>query len=182
LTHFIKINFREHVREHVNLAYVERIVARSDGEGWSVITFYGRGNEVIGTSRQPRGWGDVLMPTVPAAAGAVATVVYVSDSENARPTKDDLFVERAPIVAWRLTGVFAFPILPEEPTSNGTILIEMPDGRLKEPAMRLYDDLDKAKDDILRTAQSDWDREHNDKITCKGPQMKPQSPTLTPTT
>jgi hypothetical protein len=95
--------------------------------------------------------GDVL----PAAAGAVATVITVP-TEGERPT--EVLAEWVPIAAWCVIDGQAEPILVQEPIDEeAVVLIEGPDGVLRDGVASVYPNLDAAKAAILADAQEDWD-------------------------
>jgi hypothetical protein len=157
MTHFIDIGRGK----RINLAHVESVEERY-APGKTTTTFYAPGHTLLGTTESHLDLDEALSPVVPAAAGAVATVVHICFLDE-RPTEGDFWIDRQPIVAWRLTDTYAVPVIPDG--SSGTILIEQPDGQLQELAGATYDNLDDAKAKILRTAQDEWDREHSDTIT-----------------
>lgn len=84
---------------------------------------------------------------VPAASDAQAVVFYADDQ-----APGGVFVERYPVVAWRIghNGI-ADPVLFEDLASNGLLMLPMPDGTLCEQDSRTYENLDAAKAAALRS-------------------------------
>jgi hypothetical protein len=100
---------------------------------------------------------------IPAAAGIFATVITVNGVYSAAPpTADCVYVDRVPIVAWRISrytsdSYIALPVVAGI-GSDQTALIERPNGDLDSPDDRLYENLDAAKADFLEKAQREWQR------------------------
>jgi hypothetical protein len=96
---------------------------------------------------------------IPAAQPGFAVVIRVDDP-GSRPIDADMYVQRLPIIGWRVSADAAEPIVPgTNPSLEATILIELPDGKLSDPADVTYDDLEEAKASILKLAQADWDQQ-----------------------
>jgi hypothetical protein len=99
---------------------------------------------------------------IAAAPGMFATAIDLGNDHSVRPVADDVFVERYPIVAWRIRGgedlSFAFPVLAGVHGDNETVLLELPDGRFDLRMSGTYDGIEVAKAEILAVAQNNWDR------------------------
>ena len=139
---------------YVNLAHVAKV--RTNPAGKQVLLDAGGGS--LGVARDEVTNSGTLI----AAAGMFATVVYVGNKPKVRPVDDDVFVERYPIVAWRIRGddefADAYPVLPgSNGVENATVLIELPDGKLDEPHSGTYNNIEEAKTTFLERAQNGWD-------------------------
>jgi hypothetical protein len=141
---------------YVNLAHVVKV--RTNTAGKQVLLDADGGS--LGVARDEVTNSGTL---VAAAAGMFATVVYVGNKPKVRPVDDDVFVERYPIVAWRIRGTnesdeSAYPVLAGvQGASNATVLIELPDGKLDEPHSGTYNNIEEAKTTFLERAQNGWD-------------------------
>jgi hypothetical protein len=64
----------------------------------------------------------------------------------------------------------ACPIVAGYRSSNESVLIELPDGKLDDPeGGGTYDSLDKAKTSLLTWAQHKWDGKHREEATDAAP-------------
>ena len=148
----------------INLDHVTRVTCnRAPFQGASKFFFYSTNGTVLGSCTMVADFDlvELTAPVVPAAAGTVALLITaIPETRGARPTADDIWVTRAPIVAWRLCYGGARPVLIEQPCSAETILVEMPDGRLLAADDCTHSNLDAAKGTILADRQREWDRTH----------------------
>jgi len=80
---------------------------------------------------------DLLVTVVPAAVGAFVHVVLEYGNE--------VQIDQVSVVAWKIRGEDAEPILTDTPTSNQTVLIPQPDGKITFPYDRTFDSLDEAR-------------------------------------
>lgn len=98
---------------------------------------------------------------IPAAPGIYATLIRCCYEAEARPTEDDVHVERAQIIAWRIDPRSehpkATPIVAATLVDDPHVFVERPDGSLDEQDMWTYSDLDKAKAGVLEIAQNSWE-------------------------
>jgi hypothetical protein len=138
----------------VNVDHIARAVGRHDGK---VVL-----RDCEGRSLGVADECDLETATlVPAAPDTFATVISVSGIYSAAlPTADCVYVDRVPIVAWRISrytsdSYIALPVVAGI-GSDQTALIERPNGELDSPDDRLYKDLDAAKADFLKKAQQQW--------------------------
>jgi hypothetical protein len=100
---------------------------------------------------------ELTTPVIPAIAGATAILfdAHPMGDDNDRP--DYVCVETVPIIAWRIACGAASPNFIDKPASNQVVLIQMPDGRLLEPRVREFGNLEEARDGLLLRAQAEWD-------------------------
>jgi hypothetical protein len=91
---------------------------------------------------------------LPAASHHFAAVVGVNARRDGEPpSMEDVWDERWPIVAWRITDDNdAKPILPQEAGKDDMVLIELPDGSLQWPYSGYFKSLDQAKRFALERA------------------------------
>jgi hypothetical protein len=98
---------------------------------------------------------------IPAAAGSRALIVCYDDRTDAKPTAEDVWPAWAPIIAWRIAelsrDLVGFPVFHEEPASNATVFIELPDGRLSLADSREFSGADEVKAYMLDCAQQSWE-------------------------
>lgn len=140
----------------VNLDHIAR-VKFNGRDGYSLLD---RNGEPLGEVED--GEDTTLSLTIiPAAAGVFATVVSCDFHRSERPTEDDIWADRVPVVAWsiEISGMnhTATPITAGAVADEDHVLIEWPDGKLDETHNAIYENLDKAKASILRHAQNQWD-------------------------
>lgn len=131
----------------INLDRVARTEAHN--QRGTVSNLFAESGELLGrvyTSNIPEG------EVIPAAAGLFAVVITVFADGSVSH-------QRHPIAAWRVLrgtlGESAFPIISDDLCSNETILVELPDGRLCLPAEQVFDNLESAKDCLLKRAQTE---------------------------
>jgi hypothetical protein len=152
----------------INLDHVARVTCNQVPlRDTTRFCFYGTAGAALGslTTVADVDLVEITAPVVPAAAGTVAVLITViPESRGTRPTPDDVWVERVPIVAWRLCHGGARPVLIEQSCSNESALIEMPDGRLLSAGDCTYGDLNGAKAAILADCQREWDRQHTAEV------------------
>lgn len=102
--------------------------------------------------------------------------------------EDDLFVERVQVVAWSISIVAgiryaARPVIAGQPADDDHIYIERPDGKLEEVGTGTFDDIEGAKNYVLKDAQNDWDREQrlkDEKAAKAANSSPPDIPTALP--
>jgi len=104
------------------------------------------------------GWdfGEALATVVPAQPGQEA--VMVSWDCDTRPT--ELWITRLPIVAWRVElspDCVASPIFPDQSFEGTRRFIVLPDGKLVEPYIGEFANIEEMKISLLEAAQRDWD-------------------------
>jgi len=101
-------------------------------------------------------------PVVPAEPSSMAYAVRVGVA-GGRPTEASVWCNVYQIVAWRIHDeiIPPTPVLSENPASNETLLIVLPDGRMLHQMDCEYPDLEAAKASILLEAQQDWDARHS---------------------
>lgn len=148
----------------INLDHVARMTSnQAPRRGAMAYCFYGADGAVLGSLVTAADFDlmQLAAPVVPAAAGQTAVLVGVATEACAvRPTPDDIWAERVPIVGWRLCYGCAQPVLIEEPSSNQTLLIALPGGKLVEPDSCVHDSLEAALDWVLQRCQREWDRRY----------------------
>ncbi len=150
-------------RRWVNLDHVTAIkqVRRKVNDQWLDETEFWAGDDLLGKSTDADLDPDALLaPVVPAAPGAEAVEIDVSDDDAGRPTEADVHVYRYHIVAWRVTSDFVSPVLPGSLSDTDNLLIALPDGALYAPFDCIYSNLDAAKDGRLQAAQERWEKKH----------------------
>jgi len=86
--------------------------------------------------------------------------LVVSIRDDIRPTADDVWVHRQPVVGWTISGRDAEPILPETRAVGDRIMFVTSDGGVLDPHIAHYDNLDAMKASVLIEAQAEWDRRH----------------------
>lgn len=116
---------------YVNLDHVAEVQYTADGRS---LLFKSADGRALGKMRDAGAIDleELTAAIVAAAKGATAVSILVCHTDD-RPTEDDLFVERVPVVAWRLAFGGAIPVLIEPSVSTETTFIETPDGRLLLP-------------------------------------------------
>jgi hypothetical protein len=131
-----------------------------DRRGWLL---YDRDGRELGESAP--GFDPLdLEPTVivPAAAGEVATVLYIGEDVEGRPERADVRTARCQIAAWRcFIGEWAAPVLVGEPEGEHSLrmtLVRRPDGRMADPMGASFANLNEATGVFLEEAQKWWDR------------------------
>lgn len=155
----------------VNLDHVARVNLvtkkrdRKSGAAWDTeTTFHSPDGEIIATSSMDESEEieAACAHYVAASPGAEIIAIDFYRNDEGRPTRQDVNVERWPIVAWRMMpGIGsdqpqASPVTVE---SWGAMewLIPLPDGRICSPGDCTYTNLDRAIEDRLERAQRDWD-------------------------
>ena len=87
---------------------------------------------------------------VPATAGQEAIVVRKWPGDKG----PEIEFHKVAIVAWKVSKIASFPIIAgDAPASNETILIVQPDGRLCNPLIEEWDDLETAKRALIAEAK-----------------------------
>lgn len=149
-------NFVYTKQGQVNLDHVAKTATNVKGE----TLLYDKAGEILGTAIEEIHGG----PIIPGSSGQSAVIITVYD-EDGRPAEDDIVHQYVPIIAWRICPSLAghpsgygIPILAEDVSSNQCVFVEFPDGKLCSASDRTYDNLDKAKEDILNEFQRLWDQ------------------------
>lgn len=143
----------------VNLDLTARIDVELVGkEKGRVCSFFSATGELLGKD----GYFDpftVAGLIIPAAAGAFALVIGVDDFTAKRPTAEDVYVQRVPIIGWKIEGEDPSPILLESPCSGDRILhpCSIDGSKLIERDFCVWDDIGSAKAGILLEVQTAWD-------------------------
>lgn len=122
------------------------------------VSLYDHSGERLGTTYLTI-WEDAVtsqVPTVPAAAGTYAILIYV-DTQGARPTTESVWREQAPIVAWRCGHETAEPVYLEDPAGPMLELYPRSDGTYCAVLDRSFNSLDEAGRYALANAQEQWD-------------------------
>lgn len=149
LAHAVRVK-RMRSREHPGTSAKQRWV-------WGVELPDG---EMVETTEDDWDVGDHLATIVPAQPGQEAVLVCTGTDGDHRPTEDDIWTTRYPVIAWRVDSNpdhTPSPILPDDMPSNGRIFIVLPDGKLVEPYMGQHDSLEAMRTALLEEAQRDWD-------------------------
>ena len=126
----------------VNLDYVARVTSREhkslpNRHGTAVYSLWRADGELMAEATSPYLRPDDLLGTiVPAAADAFAYVVTEWEG--------GIEINQVRIVAWKVGDGDSEPVLIERASSNQTVLIPQPDGRLVALYDRVFDNLDEA--------------------------------------
>jgi hypothetical protein len=105
----------------------------------------------------------IAQTVIPAVLGGWAVVIGVDREDNSRPTAADVWTERLPVIAWRITdnkdGDNAQPIVPGC-WPNGLVYYELESAWVG--VFGRVDSLNEAKEEVLGLAQMIWDQEHTE--------------------
>ena len=142
----------------VNLAHVARVAPSFSGDRHIL---YDTDGASIGRVNDPNFDPDLLVaPVIPAAPGTTVIVIAEPKGEQ-RPTADDLWHEKIPVLGWRCMPYGAEPIVWDPETLKaGLVFHRMPDGSLVCPGAWVYSGLDQALAGLLYWEQQNWDRRH----------------------
>lgn len=101
-------------------------------------------------------------PVVPASWGQTALVLKVvaNDASPPQARPDEIWINEIIVVAWRLCRWSTAPILIEEPLPTASIGYRNSDGSIFVPDEGLYPNINVWREDMLKSAQAEWDRNH----------------------
>lgn len=140
----------------VNLDLVQKITESHDREH---LQLYATDGSLIDTVRSGE-WDpqERFSTPIPAAAGTVAILLAVCDTDGVRPEMSDVLARELPVIAWSMgsAGVPA-PIVPEMLCASEHLFLRLPDGSLLEPWNEWFANLNDAKREVLRNAAVCWD-------------------------
>jgi hypothetical protein len=95
-----------------------------------------------------------LLPVVVAVPGYVHLRYYDDAEEGEHDIRET--VERMPIVAWRIADDIVFPVTPDEDEASSNLIGEgvlLPDGRVVQPFMELFDNEETWRAQMERQAE-----------------------------